>query len=305
MQRTVRTAVLTLIALALAPVATPASPEVFGSEIRVPEDVPTLQLAIGRAAPGDTIVLAAGTYPGGNVVPREKHDITIRGVDRNDVVLDGADRRKNGIVVHADGVSILNLSAHNFPQNAFSWEAADRFRASYVTVWNVGLYGIYVEDGEQGVLDNDYVSGAADAAYYVGRMQAVPRNDLAGRRDAVGGRILGHECHRCRDPRFGLGPQRGRTRAEHVCQRGASAPVENDDRRQYGHEQRPGTGADPDPARQLRRDRDRGRRRQRECDQPQPRDTERALRHRRLPHRAIRRVRSWHPRARTPLAPAR
>jgi hypothetical protein len=167
-KRLARVALLMGLGLALAPVATPAGSQASGSEIRVPDDVPTLQLAIGRAAPGDTIVLAAGTYPGGNVVPREKHDITIRGVDRNEVVLDGADRRRNGIVVHADGVSILNLSAHNYVQNGLYWEAADRFRASYVTVWNVGGYGIYVEDGEQGVLDNDYVSGAGDAAYYVG-----------------------------------------------------------------------------------------------------------------------------------------
>jgi Right handed beta helix region len=146
------------------PAARPAS----GSEIHVPEDAPTLQLAIERAGPGDTIVLAAGTYPGGNVVPPEKHDITIRGVDRNEVVFDGADRQENGIVVRADGVSILNLSAHNFLENALYWEGADRFRSSYVTVWNVRGYGIYVEDGEQGVLDHDYVSGAADAAYYVG-----------------------------------------------------------------------------------------------------------------------------------------
>jgi len=134
----------------------------------VPEDVPTLQLAIGLAHPGDTIVLAAGTYPGGNVVPKEKHDLTIEGVDRNQVVLDGADRQKNGIVVHADGVSILNLSAHDFLDNAFYWGEANRFRASYLTAWNVRGYGIYVEDGERGALDHDYVSGAADAAYYVG-----------------------------------------------------------------------------------------------------------------------------------------
>ena len=70
--------------------------------------------------------------------------------------------------MHADGVSILNMSAHNFLENAFYWEGADRFRASYLTVWNVGEYGIYVEDGEQGVIDHDYVSGAARAAYYVG-----------------------------------------------------------------------------------------------------------------------------------------
>ena len=156
------------MAFALFPAANLASPGALGAEIHVPADVPTLQLAITRAQPGDTIVLAAGTYPGGNVVPPEKHDITIEGADRSDVVLDGGDRRKNGIVVHADGVSILNMSAHNFVENAFYWEGADRFRASYLTVWNVGEYGIYIEDGEQGVIDNDYVSGAARAAYYVG-----------------------------------------------------------------------------------------------------------------------------------------
>src|SRR5207249_1631012 len=93
-----------------------------GTEIDVPDDVPTLQAAVAQAGPGDTIVLAPGVYPGGNVVPAAKHDITIRGADRNTVVLDGADVRKNGIVVHADGVSILNMSAHNFLENAFYWK---------------------------------------------------------------------------------------------------------------------------------------------------------------------------------------
>ena len=167
-QRAVRLAALTALASSFAPAATPARPVDPASEIRVPEDVPTLQSAIAQAQPGDTIVLAVGTYPGGHVVPPAKHDITISGVDRNQVVLDGADRRKNGIVVHADGVSILNMSAHNLLENAFYWEGGDRFRASYLTAWNVGGYGIYVEDGEDGVLDHNYVSGAADAAYYVG-----------------------------------------------------------------------------------------------------------------------------------------
>jgi parallel beta helix pectate lyase-like protein len=101
-------------------------------------------------------------------VPRDKHDVTIRGVDRAAVVLDGEDTRRTGVVVHADGVSILNLSAHNFPVDGFRWEDADDFRASYLTVWNVGQYGIYTEESEHGTIDHDYVSGAADAAYYVG-----------------------------------------------------------------------------------------------------------------------------------------
>ena len=161
--------------------AASSSPSV--REIRVPEDVATLQLAIGESAPGDTIVLAAGTYPGGVVVPPAKHDVTIRGVDRNAVVLDGANRRKNGIVVHADGVSILNLSAHDFTKNGLYWDGADRFRASYITAWNVGEYGIYVEDGEHGRVDHTYVSGAARAAYYVGECRpcsATIANVVAG-----------------------------------------------------------------------------------------------------------------------------
>lgn len=161
-------AALAALVPAFVPAATPAGTTAPAAEIRVPQEVPTLQQAISRANPGDTILLAAGTYPGGNVVPLAKHDITIRGVDRNAVVLDGADRREHGIVVRADGVSIFNLSAHNFRQNAFYWVAADRYRAAYVTAWNVRGYGIYVEDSERGSLDHAFVSGAADAAYYVG-----------------------------------------------------------------------------------------------------------------------------------------
>jgi hypothetical protein len=139
-----------------------------GSEIRVPRDVPDLAGAVASARPGDTIILDAGIYPGGVVVPARTHDITIRGVDRNRVILDGADKRENGIVVHADGVSLLNMSAHNFLENAFYWDEADRFRGSYLTAWNVRAYGIYVEHGSQGRIDHSYVSGAARAAYYIG-----------------------------------------------------------------------------------------------------------------------------------------
>ena len=130
--------------------------------------MPTLQQAIQRARPGDTIELAAGTYPGGNVVPRDKHDIVIRGVDRNRVLLNGQRRRKNGILIRAAGVSVLNLSVTGFRENGVYWHDAGRYRGSYLTVWNVGKYGIYAEGGVTGVFDHDYVSGAGDAAYYVG-----------------------------------------------------------------------------------------------------------------------------------------
>jgi hypothetical protein len=178
-----------LVALASGTTAVGATgAPVSSREIRVPDDAPTLQVAIARSTPGDTILLAAGTYPGGNVVPAAKHDLTIRGADRTDVVLDGDDRRRHGIVVRADGVSILNLSAHSFRGNAFYFVGADRYRAAYVTAWNLEGYGIYAEDSERGRLDHSYVSGAADAAYYVGECRPCDAvvEDVVGTVSAVG-----------------------------------------------------------------------------------------------------------------------
>ena len=138
------------------------------SVIRVPQDAPTVPAAVAAAAPGDTILLDRGTYPGGVIVPKSKPNLTIRGVDRNAVVFDGADTQDDAIDVLADGVTLQNLSAHDFRKNAFYWDGVTGFTGSYLTVWNVLGYGIYSEDSTDGLMEHDYVSGAADAAYYVG-----------------------------------------------------------------------------------------------------------------------------------------
>ena len=153
-----------LVSSLLVGLGSPASAGV----IRVPQDAPTIQAAIAAAPPGDTIFVDRGTYPGGVVVPAGKPSLTIRGVDRNAVVLDGADKRDDAIDVRADGVTLQNLSAHNFRRNAFYWDGVTGFTGSYLTVWNVLGYGIYSEDSTGGLVENDYVSGAADAAYYIG-----------------------------------------------------------------------------------------------------------------------------------------
>jgi hypothetical protein len=156
--------------------------------IRVPQDAPTIQAAVDAAGQHDTILVDRGTYPGGVVVPPPKTGITIRGVDRNAVVLDGDGQRDNGVVVHADGVTLQNLSAHDFRANGFYWEDVSGFTGSYLTVWNVLGYGIYSEGSTDGVIEHDYVSGAADAAYYVGECKPcrTTLRNLVARLSAVG-----------------------------------------------------------------------------------------------------------------------
>ncbi len=142
-----------------------------GRTLRVPTQFATVDLAIAASAPGDVILLAPGTYPGA-FVPPDRPDITIRGEDRNTVVFDGEDTRLTGIRVAADGVTIENLSAHDFAANGFSWDGADGFAGRYLTVWNVGQDGIAARDSTDGLIEDSYVSAAAGAGVSIQGCQA-------------------------------------------------------------------------------------------------------------------------------------
>ena len=81
----------------------------------VPEEYPTIQAAVDAAQPGDLVRIGPGIYHEQVVVGPAKHDIVLRGTDRNRVVLDGGDgARFNGIAVHADGVAVENLTVRGF-----------------------------------------------------------------------------------------------------------------------------------------------------------------------------------------------
>jgi hypothetical protein len=154
----------------------------------VPQDLPHPQAAVDIAHPGDVILIDRGTYSGGVVVPGSLHDLTIRGVDRNEVILDGRDEEENAIYVLGDDVTIENMTAHNFRGNGFYWTGVDGYAGRYLTVSNVGLYGIYAIESHNGVFEHSFVSGAADAAFYIGECDPCDATltDLTARLSAVG-----------------------------------------------------------------------------------------------------------------------
>ena len=69
--------------------------------------------------------------------------VTLRGVDRNAVILDGKFDLGTGIMVGGNGVAIENMTARNYTLNGFFWTAVQGFRGSYLTAYNNGDYGIY------------------------------------------------------------------------------------------------------------------------------------------------------------------
>ncbi len=154
--------------------------------LRVPSDHPTVQAAVDAASPGDLVLVAAGTYSEAVIV--RTPSIVIRGEDRNTVIFDGNDELFNGFQVSADAVAIENMTVKRYLVNGIvftnAYDAADPtqakvlkgYRASYVTVANNGLYGLYAFYAEGGQFDHVYGSGHPDGGIYIG--QCKPCNAL-------------------------------------------------------------------------------------------------------------------------------
>ncbi|MGH9114124.1 MAG: right-handed parallel beta-helix repeat-containing protein, partial [Acidimicrobiales bacterium] len=139
-----------------------------GATLTVPGDHDTIQAAVDAAEPGDLILVEPGTYE--EAVTVETDELTIRGTDRNEVVLDGGFELDNGIrVVGASGVAIENMTARNYTNNGFFWTGVEGYRGSYLTSYRTGDYGIYAFDSVKGLIEHSYTSGSPDAGVYIGQ----------------------------------------------------------------------------------------------------------------------------------------
>jgi len=148
--------------------ATAAPSEWSGTTLLVPQDHTTIQSAVDTAAPGDLILVESGVYP--EQVTVTTPGLVIRGVDRNETIIDGEYVRENGIeVFEADGVVVENLTVRNTLGNGVFWTGVRGYRASYVTVVDARVYGIYAFDSSDGLFEHSYASGAYDAGFYIGQ----------------------------------------------------------------------------------------------------------------------------------------
>ncbi|MFN0180972.1 MAG: plastocyanin/azurin family copper-binding protein [Gemmatimonadales bacterium] len=160
----------------------PVVAEPSGVTRQVPAGYPTVQAAVDAAAPGDLILIAPGTYK--EEVSVTTPSLTIRGVDRNTVVLDGEFVRGNGIAVFADAVAVENLTVKGYTLNGVIWSGVTGYRASYLNALNNGDYGIFAYESTDGVMEHSYANGSPDSGFYIGGCQpcrAVVRNVIAER----------------------------------------------------------------------------------------------------------------------------
>ncbi len=136
--------------------------------LRVPSQFPTIQEAVDAARPGDLILIAPGVY--GEEIVIATPGVTLRGEDRNRVILEGDTIRSNGIkVLGADGVVIENMTARRYTANGFYWTGVRGYRGSYLTAYSNGDYGLYAFDSVFGQFDHSYASGHPDSGFYIGQ----------------------------------------------------------------------------------------------------------------------------------------
>ena len=116
--------------------------------LNVPDDFDTIQAAADAAAPGALVLIAEGTYE--EAVNVTCPDITLRGVDRNNVVLEGNFELENGIrILETDRVVVENMTARTTPATASS-DRRDGYRGSYLTAIRNGDYGVRLRLGQRG-----------------------------------------------------------------------------------------------------------------------------------------------------------
>jgi plastocyanin len=167
--------------------STPPQRPAGGKTIRVPADAPTIQAAVDRAAPGDLVRIASGVYH--EAVRVTTPHLTLRGEDRNAVILDGSFELMNGIAVFgADGVVIENMTARHYQLNGFYWRSVWGYRGSYLTAYGNGDYGVYAFDSGVGQFDHSYAAGHPDSGFYIGQCDPCHAlvTNVISRHNAVG-----------------------------------------------------------------------------------------------------------------------
>ncbi len=157
---------LVLVVLAAAAACATTGDRGAPRTLEVPSGYGTIQDAVDAARPGDLVLVAPGVYRESVLVVTP--DLTIRGVDRNTVLLDGRGGLGTGIrVVDTGGVAVENLTVRNYSQTGLTWIDAAGFRASHVTAYDNGRRGVEVFDSVDGLVEQVWTSGSGEAGLHL------------------------------------------------------------------------------------------------------------------------------------------
>jgi parallel beta-helix repeat protein len=149
-------------------VAAAGTAAIMEGETRVVRDGESIQSAVNDANPGDTIRIFPGTYS--ETVYIDKDNIRLLGVIEEGAwpTLEGEGRLNDAVLYSGNNIVVENLKITHYKGNAIMGQAGNNFEIRNNLIVDTGVYGIFPQLGQNGIVEGNVISGIEDAAIYVG-----------------------------------------------------------------------------------------------------------------------------------------
>lgn len=149
----------------------------------------SIQSAVDRAQPGDTIEVPYGVYHERVVI--DINDITLRGVPNDQgewPILDGENKMPEGVIASGNNFTVGNFHVRNYTDNGILVEGVTGVHFHDIFAENVGTYGVYPVQSSNVLVERVEVTGVNDAGIYAGQCENVIVRD-----SVVYGNVIGIE----------------------------------------------------------------------------------------------------------------
>jgi parallel beta-helix repeat protein len=155
----------------------------------------SIQAAVDKAVPGQTIYIAPGLYLESVVV--NKANITIIGLGGGHderVIIKNPGDEDNGITVrdNGDGFVLKNVTVRDFEENGVFLVRVDGFKLIKVITIDNGEYGLFPVRCINGLIEECSAAGHSDTGIYVGQSEKI-----VVRKSVAYGNVNGFEIENC------------------------------------------------------------------------------------------------------------
>jgi cytochrome c peroxidase len=156
----------------------------------------SIQAAVGRARPGDTIEVMPGVYK--EEVKIDLDNITLRGLDaaerEHDIgsagvarpVLEGEKKLSDGVITTGSNFVIENFVIQHYIANGVVAQHARNVTFRNLKIDDTGLYGVYPVSCTGVTIEKCVATGIADAALYVGQSRDIVVRDSEAYNNVTG-----------------------------------------------------------------------------------------------------------------------
>jgi parallel beta-helix repeat protein len=133
----------------------------------------SIQAALDRCVPGDTIEIRPGAYNETLLV--DVDNITIRGLKENDrrPILDGQNKLTDAVITSSHNFTIENLVIKDYVNNGVTVHGGQNATFRDLEVHNAGLYGVYPVECRGVLVERVLATDIKDAAIYVGQSRDI------------------------------------------------------------------------------------------------------------------------------------